>query len=143
MKCFKVIFVFVLICLFFVILNCAGAIQEISSVKKPEHRIFDNTYINSTYNCQISVPSNNWKLNLTFEEFADGFFILELDEDIYSALGTLAISKHPQRTLKEFAQIGTYNAEMAKYTYIAGKPSFFASKKIENKGKFIRQQFRM
>jgi hypothetical protein len=70
----------------------------------------------------------------------DAYSIAEFDETAYGAWGVLAISKYPQKTLEEFAGKGTYDAEKARYTYIAGKNAYAASKKIENRGFKITSQ---
>lgn len=128
------------LCFCFSLFSYAGSGESSSLQKKPKHSVKNNTYINKTQQCQVSVFNKNWKLSTQFEELGDGISIAEFDESVYSAWGVLAISKHPQKSLEEFAGKGTYDAEKAKYTFIAGKPAYAASKKMENRGFKISSQ---
>ena len=93
-----------------------------------------NTYINTTYNFQVSVFSDKWKINLKHEEIGDGISVAEFDESVYGAWGMMTISKFPQSSLEKFANVGIYQGDVAKFTFIAGKPAYFESKHVERRG---------
>lgn len=129
----------VLICLSFLFLSCAG--PSIKSTQIVDHSISGNNYINSTYNCKLSTPNDNWKPTLDVKEIGDGIQLLWLWEgSVYNAGGSLNVSKHPQGSLVEFAKKGVYDPKIAKYTYIAGKPAFFASKPMNTRGLSMTSQ---
>jgi TolB-like protein len=119
---------------FFITIGWCDASNQSDKFKKPDHRIERNTYINTTHNCQVSVFLDNWKIGLQDEEIGDGHSIAEFDESVYGAWGLLAVSRFPQGSLEEFAQKGTYEGEIAKYTFLAGKPAYFESKHVEKIG---------
>jgi hypothetical protein len=131
--------VFFIVSIFF-LLNCAG--PSMKSTQAVDHSLSANTYVNSTYNCKLSVPNDAWKLKLLGNESDDAFNLVSIGEEkAYTDLyGMVAVSKHPQKSLEGFAQTGTYDPKIAKYTYIAGKPAFFASKQISNRGFLITSQ---
>lgn len=132
--------IFFIVSIFF-FLSCAG--PSVKSTQTGDHSISGNTYVNSTYNCKLSVPSSGaWTLKLLDTESADAINLVSIGEskaytDLY---GMVAISKHPQKGLEEFAQVGTYDPKTAKYTYIAGKPAFYASKPMSVSGFSITSQ---
>jgi hypothetical protein len=100
-----------------------------------DHKISDNTYINTTYSCKLSIPNSDWEPNLEVKELGDAIQILWLWEGkAYNLGGSLNISKHRQESLEAFAKIGTYDPKLAKYTYIAGKRAYFASKAMNVRG---------
>ncbi|MBU1712633.1 MAG: CsgG/HfaB family protein [Proteobacteria bacterium] len=127
------------ICLSFLLLSCAG--PSVKSAQTVDHSISGNTYINSTYNCKLSTPNNKWKPTLDVKDLGDATQLLWLwEESVYNAGGSLNVSKHPQGSLEEFAKKGTYDPKIAKYTYIAGKPAFFASKPMSAGGLSMTSQ---
>lgn len=135
MKSGKTFLQLTLISIVFALLSCAGSTRKGSSHPTVQHQISDDIYLNSTYNCQLSLPNSNWSMKLSKKDIGDGFYILELERsEPFYAYGALGITKHPQSTLSKFAGIGTYNPRTAKFTYIAGKPAFYASKPMNNNG---------
>jgi len=124
MRSAKIIFVFSLIIIlsFFV-----PAVRESQAA---DNAVEGNTFVSSKYKCKLSVPEGVFKIKVKSGETGDGINLAEIGEgktyqDFY---GLVVVSKYPQSSLEEFAQKGTYDPKIAKYTYVAGKQSFFASK---------------
>ena len=112
----------------FSLLGCAGT----GTMGVPKHlhkyRITGNTYVDESYNCRISTPNANWTMEAVYEDFGDGRFILSLWRPVYNTAVFVAVSDHRQESLEVFAGKGTYNPKLARFTYIAGNPCFFATK---------------
>lgn len=129
----------VLIGLSFLLLSCGG--PSIKHTQTVDHNFSGNTYINSTYNCKLSIPNNKWEPTLDVEKVGDAIQLLSLWEGkVYNVGGSLNVSKYPQGSLEEFAKKGTYDPKIAKYTYIAGKHAFFASKAMSARGLSVTSQ---
>lgn len=131
---------FVALCLSLGLLYSFSYGQDFDLDDEPDHSIEGNTYINETFQFSVSVFNQYWKITTQFEELGDGVSVAEFDESDYGAWGLLAISKYSQPDLRAFAKKGEYNAKKAKYTFIAGKKAFAASKKMERGGFDISSQ---
>jgi hypothetical protein len=96
------------------------------------------TYADNTNNFKVILPNSGWTINPSSQTLGDALQIAELERDEYSLYTSLAVSKHYQKSLERFASVGTYNPKESKFTYIAGKPAFFMSKKMEKMGFELR-----
>lgn len=94
-----------------------------------EHQISGNTYTDKTFSFQVTLPNTNWTIKPTKEGIGDALQIAMLERKGYDGFATnINVSKYYHESLEKFAGIGTYNPKKAKYTYVAGKPAFVASK---------------
>jgi PBP1b-binding outer membrane lipoprotein LpoB len=129
--------IFMAISLIFILLSCTGpGVKPTSDVSPSGHKynVSDNTYTDLTYNVRLAIPNTNWEIQPQNEEWEDAIPLVGLWQDIYMTYISFAVSKHPQASLEEFAKKGVYNAKSAKYTYIAGKRSYFESKPMIKSG---------
>ena len=118
----------------FSLLGCSPT----GTVGVPKHlhkyRITGSTYVDESYNCQISIPNANWNMEAVYDDFGDGRFILSLFRSVYNTAVFVAVSDHRQESLEVLAGKGTYNPKLARFTYIAGNPCFFATKPMKKQG---------
>lgn len=100
----------------------------------PKWRMEGSTYIDETYNCKISAVNDKWSVTPQHESLGDAFALCQLVHADYNAHITLAVSKHRQANLQAFAGVGSYNPTESRFTYVAGKPCFYATKPMTAKG---------
>ncbi len=109
-----------------------GKLTNVS--KDHKYNIVNNTYTDETHNFQVTLPNSKWTIKPTNVPLGDAIQIAALERDEYSLYTSLSVSKHYQKSLIKFASIGTLNPKEAKFTYIAGKRAFYASKEMEKNG---------
>lgn len=96
------------------------------------------TYTDMSNNFRLTLPNPGWTITPTSESLGDALQIASIERDEYSLFTSLAVSKHHQKSLERFASVGTFNPKDSKFTYIAGKPTFYMSKKMEKMGFELR-----
>ena len=97
-------------------------------------RVEGRTLIDESYNCKISVPNAKWTVEPLYEKTGDCMSLVQCYRAEYKAMVAVAVSKYPQASLAAFAGIGTYNPTDSRFTYVAGKPCFYASKPMTKMG---------
>lgn len=124
-------------------IGCVSAVQQDAGGKTSKHEfskeheynLSGNTYTDKSYNFQITLPNDNWTIKSTKEDLGDAIQISALERKGYDGFfTTINVSKHYQENLERFAGIGTYSPKLAKYTYIAGKSAFWATKVMNKSG---------
>lgn len=136
-KSFSYVISFLFIILITSTIGCVSAVKEDTAGKPPrnefskehDYNISGNTYTDKTYNFQVTLPNTNWTIKPTMENLGDALQIAALERKGYDGFFiSISVSKYFQQDLERFAGIGTYNPKLAKYTYIAGKSTFWATK---------------
>lgn len=114
----------------------APAIKPTTDLSRSTHKyqVAGDTYTDLTHNVQFRVPNKNWSIEPKEDTRENTIPLVGLSQDVYHAYAILVVSKHPQKNLQEFANVGVYNPNLAKFTYIAGKPAYFATKPMQRSG---------
>jgi len=126
--------------------GCAGTAQtgagSTSLMSVPAGRgVYDSstrTYTDTSNNFRLTLPNPEWTIKPTSESLGDALQIASIERDEFSLFTSLAVSRHHQKSLERFASVGTYNPKDSKFTYIAGMPTFYMSKKMEKMGFELR-----
>ena len=70
----KRVMLLLVLCFYLFPISYVSSVENNFLQKKPEHRVENNTYINTTHQCQVSVFNKNWKVSTQFEELGDARF---------------------------------------------------------------------
>lgn len=97
-------------------------------------RVEGRTLIDESYNCKISVPNAKWTVEPQYEKQGDAISLVQCYRAEYNAMVGLAVTTYAQPTLAAFAGVGSYNPTDSRFTYVAGKPCFYATKPMPMKG---------
>jgi len=97
-------------------------------------RVDGRTLIDESYNCRISAPNAKWSVEAKYARMGDAMNLGQLNRVEYNACVTLAVSRYRQPTLAAFAGVGSYNPTESRFTYVAGKPCFYATKPVTAQG---------
>jgi len=131
---------------FFLVVNLGGVSAPLgaptNSKSAGDYNISGNSYINSTYNLRLSLPENGkWKYDVTSRDLGDALQILLFTDADYGAAGIIAVtSGQKSLTLDDFAKKSALKFKSAKFTYMAGKPAVFMTKKEVIQGTEFTQQ---
>jgi len=157
---FKLSISYIIVFMIVLVTNMIGCISTVQKdvieksymnepIKDPNCHLLGDLFTDKTHNFQLTLPNTKWTIEPTNEDDGNGnsTLVAELGRKGYDDFWAgIYVATFNVKDLDRFAggMVGEYNPDMAKYTYIAGKPALWTSKIVDSdnyKVKTIIYQF--